>query len=369
MKKLFFSLFFFIIPLLYFTQNLDDLNKKELRNLITIKSNKFDSLTRISEELNKDKEILEGRLKISQNKLLNITLIKDDLIKKKEEQLNQALDSLAILKKNIKEINNKLSENSNSEVTKNVNAVSNSSEDFLNEYFFSNSPINNNILEFSLSKIIIGNVKKNEERNYYYDREKQENPIYIPEILDLNQIDFFKLNLSKQEINDFNLSLERTNVMKFNFNMPKIEILKNKLFTLKYNDSQEENFLFTLKELSKNNYRRTFQVQLASEEVKSDGTKNNEKDIIWTFLTLDNECYLALDNNQLKRINAPVYTAGIVEFYNDEGGKRTGEYTYYRNRANGNGIYIVRKQDSFMDNNYYINPEEVIFLFKINLIK
>lgn len=367
MKKLFFSFSFLIIPLLYFTQNLDDLNKKELRNLIIIKSNKFDSLTRISEEINKDKEILEGRLKITQNKLVDITLIKDDQIKKKEEQLIQALDSLAILKKNVKEINNKLSENSNNEETKNVNGVSNSSEDFLNEYFFSNYPINNNTFEFSLSKIIIGNVKKTEERSYY-DRERQENPIYIPEILNINQIDFFKLNLFKQESQDFNLSLERINVMKFNFNMPKIEILKNKLFTLKYNDSQEENFLFTLKELSKNNYRRTFQIQLASEEVKSDGTKNNEKDIIWTFLTLDNECYLALDSNQLKRINAPVYTAGIVEFYNNEGGKETGEYRYYRNRANGNGIYLVRKQDSFMDNDYYINPEEVIFLFKINPI-
>jgi hypothetical protein len=158
----------------------------------------------------------------------------------------------------------------------------------------------------------------------------------------------------------------------FNSKLPKIEVLKNKLFTIKYNDGSEESFLFNVKQIESednNNQRKILQIELANEEVKADGSNNTAKDIVWRFFAIENECYLALTLGQLNRLNLKLISVDKgLEAYSET--RQTIDFTsdyrsYYKYTTTGEGLYLSRNKDLFMDSSKYINPEKIIYLFKL----
>jgi hypothetical protein len=158
----------------------------------------------------------------------------------------------------------------------------------------------------------------------------------------------------------------------FNSKLPKIEVLKNKLFTIKYNDGSEESFLFNVKQIKSednNNQRKILQIELANEEVKADGSNNTAKDIVWRFFAIENECYLALTLGQLNRLNLKLISVDQgLEAYSQTNQRNefvTRFDSYYKKTTTGEGIYLSRNKDLFMESSEYINPAEIIYLFKL----
>ena len=248
----------------------------------------------------------------------------------------------------------------------NSQTTTNTSNDFLNKYYFDQIPLPNNSFQLVLSKIVIGN-KQESNKNAYSEEDKMKNSVLqLPEILDGNAFAYWsaKSNVKVTRSSNFSDLLDLENKDYFDSKLPQIEILKNKLFTIIYNDDTEESFLFNVKESNPNNQRNTLQIDLANEGVEN----NTANDIVWRMFAIENECYLALSYGQLNRLKLDLYPgiqyvqvgyeqvyyfAAVDYFYNEN-------YT-----TTGNGIYISRNKDSYMNTSEYINPENLIFLLKL----
>ena len=241
--------------------------------------------------------------------------------------------------------------------------------DFLNNYFFDQIPLPNNSFQLVLSKIIFGN--SHVDGHYAHN-----SVLSIPEILDAKAFHYWtaKTDVVITSNSNFKDYLVLKNEEYFDSKLPQIEILKNKLFTILYNDGSEESFLFNVNEPEDpnqyNNQRKIIQINLANEEVKD----NASNDIVWRIFPIDNECYLALTYLQLNRLKLHLKSSvDGLEVYWEDYGKRSfdqSDFAYQNQKNNtvtttGNGIYLSRDKDSYMDTSSYINPENLIFLIKL----
>ncbi len=340
-------------------QNIEKMNKSELREHIVILTTKIDSLK-------------NANFYLEQSISVEIS-IKKELILKNENERKRIISENKIAISKLNEIITTL-KNSISSVQTSSNVVSTSTtfnrNDFLNKYYFDQIPLPNNSFSLVLSKLVYGDKSS---ANYIgYDEDYQGAVRRLPEILDANAFTYwevkpnFSLGGGSRPEND----IISKNIDYFNSKLPKIEVLKNKLFTIKYNDGSEESFLFNVKQIESddnNNQRKILQIELANEEVKADGSNNTAKDIVWRFFAIENECYLALTFGQLIRLNLNLISVkrGIEVF------SKTNQTIYmeysnlgYRN-SNREGIFLSRNKDLFMASSNYINPKEIIYLFKL----
>jgi len=249
----------------------------------------------------------------------------------------------------------------------NSQTTTTTSNDFLNNYFFDQIPLPNNSFQLVLSKIVFGDRQINNRDDYYDDDKNKGSVLHLPETLDGNAFSYWsvKPNVMLTDNSKFNDYIILKNKDYFDSNLPQIEILKNKLFTIIYNDDTEESFLFNVKESNPNNQRNTLKIDLANEGVEN----NTANDIVWRMFAIENECYLALTYIQLNRLKLNLYS------YNEgiETSKSDNSYiqftrdfsSYYSRKTTGNGIYISRNIDSYMNTSEYIKPENLIFLLKL----
>ena len=271
-------------------------------------------------------------------------------------------------------------------------ALSAQNNDFLNNYYFDQIPLPNNTFSLVLSKLVYGDKRTGDQERYYnYDDNYNGAVERLPEILDSNAFTYWGVKPNVMIISGTNIIsyLSSNNSDYFNSKLPKIEVLKNKLFTIKYNDGSEESFLFNVKKIESednNNQRKILQIELANEEVKADGTNNTTKDIVWRFFAIENECYLALTLGQLNRLKVKLFSlekldvycgqvAGEMQLRKEGGNVVDGNVvdangrsinTYNKNTSTtGKGIYLSRNKDLYMDSSKYINPQEIIYLFKL----
>jgi hypothetical protein len=72
---------------------------------------------------------------------------------------------------------------------------------------------------------------------------------------------------------------------------------------------------------------------------------------------------------QLNRLNLKLISVDQgLEAYSEN--RQEIEFTrnfssYYKYTTTGEGLYLSRNKDLFMDSSKYINPEEIIYLFKL----
>jgi TonB family protein len=254
--------------------------------------------------------------------------------------------------------------------------------DFLNTYFKNQTPLNNNTFSFSLSKVVLGQ-KLYFDGNYSGGREV----LNLTEFLDVSSLTYYGIspNIQLNSRPKFDDIVVKKNFEWFISKMPKIEILRNKLVTLNYSDGKSESFLYKVSKLStsegNNNFRNVLKIELDAEEVTNDRENPLKGNIIWRVLVLNDEAYLALSGIQLNRLHVGLFDVGDlrttpesmngIQVSND--GKtlrlidlRTESYLNYT--TTGNGVYLARTKDKFMDGGYYLNPSEIIFLFKLNQI-
>lgn len=226
-----------------------------------------------------------------------------------------------------------------------------------------------------LSKLVYGDKRSDNNDRYNDDDDNYQGGVErLPEILEANAFTYWgvKPNVMITDGTNFNNYIISKNSDYFNSKLPKIEVLKNKLFTIKYNDGSEESFLFNVKQTKSeddNNQRKILQIELANEEVKADGSNNTAKDIVWRFFAIENECYLALTLGQLNRLNLKLISddKGLEAYSENRQEIRFTTYfiSYYKQTTTGEGIYLSRNKDLFMDSSKYIDPKEIIYLFKL----
>ena len=361
-------------------QNIEKMNKSELREHIVILTTKIDSLK--NENINLQQSIikisansslLEQKNKTNEAEISRI----NELILKNENESKRIIseNKIAISKLNKIII---ILKDSISSLQSSSNVVSTSttfnSNDFLNKYYFDQIYLPNNSFSLVLSKLVYGEKKSDyKHRSYNYDK-YQGAVESLPEILDANAFTYWGVKPNVMISSGTNISnyVISKNSDYFNSKLPKIEVLKNKLFTIKYNDGSEESFLFNVKKIESkdnNNQRKILQIELANEEVKADGSNNKAKDIVWRFFAIENECYLALTLYQLDRLNLKLISDDKgLEAYSQTDQRNhfvTSFNSNDKNTTTGEGIYLSRNKDLFMDSSKYIDPIDIIYLFKL----
>ena len=379
-------------------QNIQKMNKSELREHVVILTTQIDFLK--NENINLQERVSnlqESISKLSTNSSLlekknktneaEISRINELILKNKNERkriisenkiaISKLNEIIITLKNSISTLKDSIStlKNAISSVQSSSNVVSTSttfnSNDFLNKYYHDQIPLTNNSFSFVLSKLVYG-----AEYGYYNNNQ---NNLSL-EMLDVNAFKYWgvKPNLKIKDGSEFKDYVFSTKSDYFDSKLPKIEVLKNKLFTLKYNDGSEESFLFNASGPSQNpgnNQRRILQIELANEEVKEDGSNNKAQDIVWNFYVIENECYLALSLKQLNRIKVNLLEEeGGLLVFNKENDHRRIDSDYYYKTSHGyttssnEDIYLSRNQYPSTSISNYINPEKMIFLFKLKAI-
>lgn len=275
-------------------------------------------------------------------------------------------------------------------------------DDFLNSYFTNSAPLNNNSFKMILRKVILEGryipkyrySEKINEKDYagfyrgkkaidedgYNNYDNQDYHFFqdIPEMIDADMLNYYTAipNLRPQGdlLKNFRNYVDLISLEAFNSRLPTIEVLKNKLFTLKYPNRTEESFLFNARKIteSTNNKRAFLQVELANEAVKNDGSDNTAQDMVWRVYVLGKECYVALSARQLRRLSIELIDAldgvQIRNIHNPNGEVTMAKDSDYSNGnyfTIGKGIYLSRKKDNFMENSYFMNPDALIYLFKL----
>ena len=362
-------------------QNIEKMNKSELREHIVNLTTKIDSLKNENinlqesiSNLSTNSSLLEQKNKTNEVEISRI----NELILKNENERKRIISENKIAISKLNEIIITLKD-SISSVQSSSNVVSTSttfnSNDFLNKYYFDQIPLPNNSFSLVLSKLVYENERSDNNYHRYDNDDNYQGAVErLPEILEANAFTYWgvKPNVmitSGTNINNYVIS---KNSDYFNSKLPKIEVLRNKLFTIKYNGGNEESFLFNVKQIKSednNNQRKILQIELANEEVKADGSNNTAKDIVWRFFAIENECYLALTLGQLNRLNLKLISVDQgLEAYSQTNQRNefvTRFDSYYKKTTTGEGIYLSRNKDLFMESSNYINPQEIIYLFKL----
>ena len=248
-------------------QNIEKMNKSELREHTVILTTKIDSLKNENinlqesiSNLSTNSSLLEQKNRINEVEISRI----NELILKNENERKRIISENKIAISKLNEIIITLKDSiSGVQSSSNVGSTSTTfnSNDFLNKYYFDQIPLPNNSFSLVLSKLVYGDKRSD---NYRGAVER------LPEILDANEFTYWgvKPNVMITDGTNFNNYVISKNSDYFNSKLPKIEVLKNKLFTIKYNDGSEESFLFNVKQIESkdnNNQRKILQIELANE--------------------------------------------------------------------------------------------------------
>lgn len=356
-------------------QDLEKMNKNELRDYSLMLLGKIDSLQTEIASLQAQREQLNQALADAEQKnKLNLSEIQKltNLAAKTQKELErvQAEKDAVILslKKDVLLLQDSLATLQTTLLTA-AEGTPSDPNDFLNAYFRQPFPLENNSFSLVLSKVIFGASDTNES-NYY---EAEEEVMSLPEILPAESFTYWGIKpkvkiMDGTKFNDFVLV---QTLAYYNARLPKIQIYKNKLLTIVNKSGNEESFLITINPIEgdkANNQRSALQFNLVSEESNANQDYERSKNLTWRFFAIDNEVYLALSYDQLKRINTELKDVdeGIEAFseYYDRLVMATSFDSDYRQTTTGNGVYLSRKKDPFMKEALYVEPDQLIYLFK-----
>ena len=356
-------------------QDLEKMNKNELRDFSLLLQGKIDSLNTQINSLQETGKLLSASLASSEEKnASNISEIQklNNLIVKTQKELERVQTekeaAITTLNKDVLLLKDSISTLQQAFLSA-ASGTPNDPSDFLNSYFKKPFPLENNSFSLVLSKVVFGT--SNSSDSDYYNQENQVKS--LPEILPAEAFTYWGVKPKVKIINgtEFNDFVVAQPLAYYNARLPKIQIYKNKLLTVVNQDSSEESFLFTVNGLdseNRNNQRGIIQFNLVSEESSTDEEYDRPKNLTWRFFAIENEVYLALNYTQLSRINSELQEVGKIEAYSEYYNRVLMASDYdsdYRQTTTGKGVYLSRKQDNFMQESLYIDPSDLIFLFKL----
>jgi hypothetical protein len=354
------------VSLLVSTNDMNEIEISRLNNLVLTNNQEIE---RLQSDLDIKIATLDETILNYQDSIVQLQesiLNQQDSIVQLQESVLNYQDSIVQLQESV--LNHQDSIVQLQDSLSNSQTTTNTSNDFLNKYYFDQIPLPNNSFQLVLSKIVFGNRQINNRSDYYDEEKNKGSVLHLPVTLDGNAFSYWSakpnVKLTQNSRSLFSIYLNLENKDYFDSKLPQIEILKNKLFTIIYNDDTEESFLFNVKESNPNNQRNTLKIDLANEGVEN----NTANDIVWRIFAIENECYLALTYIQLNRLKLDLYPD--IQAYRAEYNETNyihdiSDYYLSHYITTGNGIYISRNKDSYMDESEYIKPENLIFLLKL----
>lgn len=352
-------------------KELESKNKKELKDFIidfitqceAIFNESTDQIVSLKEKVeNLNSSLLNTNNEIKKNLEANqkIKANLQNIENKNIELYNEKISLKDSINKLIQEI---IALNSDSNISNNH---LNNPDDFLNNYYAFPKPLNLNSFELVFEKIMFfDNQDRNNSYNYRYNSNFVD---FVPENIsvvdnfEISRLNPVKLKRSYPNGNylypmeNFAQSIITRPIKSLEELLPRIEILKNKLVTFKYPDGKEESFLFNSEKNKKNNFRDYITFTLSNEDL------DQNKDIIWNIFVIGNEAFLALNKNQINRL-------GINLTYIPTTWSKNSQISLSDNSIEPlDGLFISRTMDAYMDNGYFLNPENLIYLFKLKEI-
>lgn len=352
-------------------KELESKNKKELKDFIidfitqceAIFNESTDQIVSLKEKVeNLNSSLLNTNNEIKKNLEANqkIKANLQNIENKNIELYNEKISLKDSINKLIQEI---IALNSDSNISNNH---LNNPDDFLNNYYAFPKPLNLNSFELVFEKIMFfDNQDRNNSYNYRYNSNFVD---FVPENIsvvdnfEISRLNPVKLKRSSPNGNylypmeNFAQSIISRPIKSLEELLPRIEILKNKLVTFKYPDGKEESFLFNSEKNKKNNFRDYITFTLSNEDL------DQNKDIIWNIFVIGNEAFLALNKNQINRL-------GINLTYIPTTWSKNSYISLSDNSIEPlDGLFISRTIDAYMDNGYFLNPENLIYLFKLKEI-
>lgn len=370
---LLFSLFLFV-QLSATAQDMEKMNKNELREYAILLLGKIDSInTQIGTLQASEKQLSQALATSEEKNKVNLGEIQKltALAAKTQKELDRVRAEkeavITTLSKDVLLLRDSITTLQTAFLT-DTSSPAADGNDFLNSYFFKPFPLENNSFSLVLSKVIFTETDSNDE--YYTQQGELES---LPEILPAEAFTYWGVK-PKVKITDgteFNDFVVAQSLAYYNARLPKIQIYKNKLLTVVNKDGEEESFLFTanvLDDEGTNNQRSAFQFNLVSEDANSEEEYGKPKNLTWKFFAIENEVYLALNYGQLSRINSELQESGSIEAYSEYYEREVMAMNFdsqYRQTTTGDGVYFSRKKDAFMKESLYVNPNGLIFLFKL----
>ena len=226
---------YFVSNSILFSQGIEKMNKSELREQITILTDKIYSLINENKELQESKaeltsnySVIEKKCKtneieidrlnkvISQLELEHKQKISQIEINQKQKNLQKEIE-ISNLNHEIVILNDSILKllNTNSSV---ISTELTSDNDFLNNYYFNQTPISNAKFRLVLSKVIFSDPKK-ELENYDYSQYKIVTVESLPELIDIDDLTFWGVKPTKDIIKNSLYALDIKSNERFNVNL------------------------------------------------------------------------------------------------------------------------------------------------------
>ena len=232
-------------------------------------------------------------------------------------------------------------------------------EDFLNNYFYNQQPLNFNSFTFQIEKIATYGIHNG-----------------LPSIIDADKFYLGSLPVNT-DMRTFSKNTWAENISTLNTFMPEIEILKNKLVTIKKNNGKEASYLFKFSKETNPACDPNVHIDLTSEE------GSNYQNITWPLRNINGEIYIVLGKKDFEKIGVKIgasyiYFKKCIECesnsYNDlstffaDIARSGGAYEYEKYAAE-NQCWLIQKQNAFSDKDKIITFDgcgsNMKFLFKL----
>jgi hypothetical protein len=158
----------------------------------------------------------------------------------------------------------------------------------------------------------------------------------------------------------------------FSAALPTIEVLRNKLVTLTYADGQTESLLFNTEvPAEETNNRRQFVRILLADEIVGE----TDRDMEWRVFWVGEEAYIAMNATQLVRLRVRLSPAGTqvhARRAGQDGGddwREAFQVPGYDTdwRTVGDDWFLYRKRDDHMTGSWWLPPQGLTFLFKLDV--
>lgn len=217
---------------------------------------------------------------------------------------------------------------------------------------------------------ILNNIKTNRNGNWYRETGLTHGPVsFAPEFISQNQLKFHYL---KRKNYDSPIVISKSlSSLDFESMMPTIEIIKGKIATFKFDNNTEEDFIVTQVKTQNNGVLQT-QLNFANEMAvtKQDYTNDMDavyaasKDLFFPVYEISGKKYLCLNHTQLIRLKVPLSADGLY-------GEANGEITmsslegYSKTYGSHNEDDLFLSRNSKATGSYFLSHPDCIFLFAL----
>ncbi len=354
-------------------ENIDKLNKKELRLQLENGIAEIDSVKKI----NFKKDLLINELE-AQNKvqLESLSEIKLEII-----TLN---DLLKIEKKNIERAskkNDSLNNILNNFKAENIILGKNSNYTLTDEFILNPKSEKSLTFKLAIDKIVIkdkldvgnhsGYYENENGENYYVNEQQNKSEVYLTKIFDSNNYHFcypksFQANKRKQYKSETDF-LYFKSLDLLSEKLPIFTIYKSKFLNLKYSNKTED-LQINIYEIKTNEYKKSI-------SIKIDNNKNDEK-ISLNIHSINNENYLVLNMDHLYYFGIDIRNHKNGYIINNGSVNRGLTFDEINSGSyNANDLddisnyFLLEEPKKTLKDVKWINPKEIFFLVKMIEIK